>query len=357
MANKYDIAVFIGRLQPPHWGHISVILKGLEEADHVVVLIGSATAPRCHRNPFKYAEREQMLISSIPSSHRDRVIVYPLEDSTYNDAKWIINVQTQVDRACWKLGFTSEPKIALVGHNKDESSFYLKMFPQWDSIEAPNYKGLNSTQVRTNYFSNIGHMWISNADGHKIGDLPQDHIVPTPTKEFLSTFLNTPEYKLICEEYEFVLKYKLSWAHAPYEPTFVTVDAVVTQGGHVLLVRRKASPGKGLWAMPGGFLNPKERIKDAVIRELREETKIKVPDPVLRGSVIDYDFFDDPNRSARGRTITHAFLIKLKDENTLPRVVGSDDADKAKWIQISKIRRDEMFEDHFDIIDNMIARI
>ena len=104
-------------------------------------------------------------------------------------------------------------------------------------------------------------------------------------------------------------------------------------------------------------MNPRERIKDAVIRELREETGIKVPDPVLRGSIVAQDVFDDPNRSSRGRTITHAFLIKLKDEPVLPKIKGMDDADKAKWVALNQVKRDMMFEDHYAIIHNMISRI
>jgi bifunctional NMN adenylyltransferase/nudix hydrolase len=78
-------------------------------------------------------------------------------------------------------------------------------------------------------------------------------------------------------------KYKESWKAAPFPPTFVTVDAVVVQSGHVLLVKRKAMPGAGLWALPGGFLNQEETLLDGAIRELKEETKIKVPVPVLKG--------------------------------------------------------------------------
>ena len=174
---------------------------------------------------------------------------------------------------------------------------------------------------------------------------------------FLKEFRKTPHYQYILSEYEHIRTYKKSWAAAPYPPIFVTVDAVVVQSGHVLVVRRGAAPGKGLWAMPGGFVNQDERIRDAVIRELREETGIKVPDPVLRGSIVEQDVFDDPNRSARGRTITHAFLIKLKDDVALPRVKGMDDADKARWIAIADLRREDFFEDHYDIIQNMIARI
>jgi bifunctional NMN adenylyltransferase/nudix hydrolase len=357
VSKKYDIAIFIGRFQPFHVGHLEVIKQGLEQANHVVVLVGSATSPRCHRNPFTFDERRDMIMSSIDSDCRKRVRVVPLEDATYNDARWINNVQTAAERTAWEIGYTDHLNIALIGHSKDSSSYYLKLFPQWESIEADNYHGLSSTHIRNVYFSNIGHMWVKDADGHKFGDLPQDKVITTPTQKFLSEFLDTEDYKRIRDEYEFIIKYKASWAAAPYKPTFVTVDAIVVQSGHVLLVRRGANPGKGLWAMPGGFINADERIRDAVIRELREETGIKVPEPVLRGSIVCQDVFDDPNRSARGRTITHAFLIKLKDDVVLPRVKGMDDADRAKWVPISALKPNQFFEDHYWIIQSMLARI
>jgi len=130
---------------------------------------------------------------------------------------------------------------------------------------------------------------------------------------------------------------------------------VVVQSGHILLVERKAHPGKGLMALPGGFLNPKEKLKDAVIRELREETRIKVPAPVLTGSIEKVEVFDDPYRSARGRTITHAYLIELSGES-LPKVKGGDDAAKAFWVPFADIRPEMMFEDHYHIISAMVGQ-
>jgi bifunctional NMN adenylyltransferase/nudix hydrolase len=365
MAHKYDMAVFIGRFQPFHLGHRAVIEQGLEQADHVVVLVGSARSPRCHRNPFSFAERKEMILGAFSGEVRDRVIVLPLEDAAYNDAQWVLNVQKQVEQGAWyaglagaTLGTISEKvRVALIGHSKDATSYYLKLFPQWDNIEVSNFRDLNGTLIRSTFFSNIGHMWVKDADGHRAGDLPRDATITGNVREFLEGFIDTPEYKLIRDENEFIRKYRASWASAPYAPTFVTVDAIVVQSGHVLLVRRGANPGKGLWAMPGGFINADERIRNAVIRELREETGIKVPDAVLRGSIVEQDVFDDPNRSARGRTITHAFLIKLRDETALPKVKGMDDADKARWVPISQLKPEDFFEDHYHIVMSMLARI
>ena len=130
------------------------------------------------------------------------------------------------------------------------------------------------------------------------------------------------------------------------------VDAVVIQSGHILMIRRRAEPGRGLLALPGGFLdaNSDRTLEDAMIRELREETCLKVPGPVLRGNIHEVKVFDAIERSTRGRTITHAFCIKLPN-GELPKVKSGTDAASAKWIPISKIDSSQCFEDHYEIIN------
>ena len=140
----------------------------------------------------------------------------------------------------------------------------------------------------------------------------------------------------------------------PYAPTFLTCDAVVVQSGHVLLVKRGANPGKGLWALPGGFVNQNERIQDACMRELREETRLKVPLPVLHGSVKNKEVFDHPDRSLRGRTVTQAFYIELPP-GKLPQVKGGDDAASAKWVPLAFVREEEMYEDHYHILTHFLG--
>ncbi|MDD1607646.1 MAG: NUDIX domain-containing protein, partial [Methylococcaceae bacterium] len=116
-----------------------------------------------------------------------------------------------------------------------------------------------------------------------------------------------------------------------------------------------ARPGKGLAALPGGFISQYERLQDGCIRELREETKLKIPDPVLRGCIKRQHTFDDPHRSARGRTITHAFLIELPAAEDLPKVKGADDAEKAFWLPLADMKPEKMFEDHYFIIRHLLG--
>jgi bifunctional NMN adenylyltransferase/nudix hydrolase len=119
------------------------------------------------------------------------------------------------------------------------------------------------------------------------------------------------------------------------------------------MVERRARPGKGLLALPGGFVDQGEKLVDACLRELREETRLKVPAPVLKGSIKSQQVFDDPHRSARGRTITHAFYMELQPDKTLPKVKGGDDARHALWIPLADLDPTQIFEDHYFIIQEM----
>src|SRR3546814_1739957 len=104
------------------------------------------------------------------------------------------------------------------------------------------------------------------------------------------------------------------------------------------MVKRRGYPGKGLWALPGGFLNHRERVIEAAIREATEETGIDVSKTVLRNALVDTFFEDNPWRSTRGRTITFASIFHLKPtprgrtpaerrkSMALPYVKGMDDA-------------------------------
>ena len=341
MSNKqYDALVYIGRFQPFHLGHKSIIDRALELADRVIIVIGSSNSSRSTRNPFTHQDRVAMIRACYPN-HVNEIQFAHVQDYPYKDSKWISTIQEKVRRRVGSKG--SDAKIGLIGHNKDHSSFYLKMFPQWKSEPAPNYKGIDATTIRETLFRARNNGVI---DGWS-DDVP---------KEVVSWILfwikeNPAIYKQIVDEYQFVSEYKQLWSAAPYPPIFSTVDSIVCQSGHVLMIKRKFAPGKGLWALPGGYVDPNETLLESAIRELREETKIKVPAPVLKGSVVSQHTFDDPHRSQRGRVISTGFYIELPPAKTLPRVAGGDDAAKAKWIPLNDIHPAACFEDHYSIID------
>lgn len=340
MKDRYDTLVFIGRFQPFHNGHKAIVETALEKAKEIVIVVGSSFSARSTHNPFKFQERKEMIKAVFP---QENVKVVPVSDYPYDDNKWVAAVQNAVHGAIATNGWRDfPPKIGLIGHEKDGTSFYLKIFPMWGNVSVPNIDGINATDIRTKLF-----------EGELVDMYNWSDFMSNQAKQVLKPIVNlNKEFETLFQEYQMIKKYKEAWEAAPFPPTFVTVDAVVVQSGHVLLVKRRDMPGKGLWALPGGFLDQGETMLNGAIRELKEETKIKVPVPVLKGSIKEQKTFDAPNRSARGRTITQAFYIELGFDDKLPKVKGGDDAEKAFWVPLSDVVRqqDKFFEDHYHII-------
>jgi bifunctional NMN adenylyltransferase/nudix hydrolase len=348
MTKRYKVAVLIGRFEPFHNGHLANALQALDLAEKVIILVGSSFQPRTPKNPFTYAERKEMINNAIMSArNRANISIHPLRDYKYSNNSWISSVQATVRTASPDV---DDSEIAIMGYDKDDSSWYNHAFPEWKFVSLSGFVEhgsvpIDATKVRELFFE--GHLdYIQGA-------------VPPIILEYMKIYKKSDVYNEMLDEYKFYKDYHKSWASAPFVPVFQTTDAVVIQGGHILLIQRGFSPGKGLWALPGGFINPKERLEDCVIRELVEETKIKVPEIVLRKGITYNEVFDHPDRDLRGRTITSAYLIEL-DGGTgeLPRVKGSDDAKKAKWFKLSEVEEmgEVMYGDHAHIIKTMVAR-
>lgn len=341
MSNKkYDTLVLIGRFQPFHTAHLLLVQRATALADQVIFIVGSAHQPRTYKNPFTFDERKIMIYEATRGMAGPLVFhTEPNPDSLYNDQAWAVRVQALVAKH-------TQPgdKVGIIGHKKDPSSFYLDMFPQWGFEEVELLEPLDATDIRDLYFKRDVNMnFIRN-------------VVPLTTFDFLNKFKETAEYEQVIREREFVANYKKQYASLPYPPIFSTADAVVICSGHVLMVKRRAEPGKGLWALPGGYVNANtdRTVEDAMLRELREETQIKVPAPVLRGSIVRSKVFDAIDRSPRGRIITHAFFVKLPD-GELPKVKGADDAEKAKWVPIASVKSEQCFEDHYEILQHFLG--
>lgn len=334
---KYDTLVLIGRFQPLHNAHLEIIKRATALTHKLVVICGSAKQPRSYKNPFTFDERRQM-IRNATAGLSLQISIEPNIDTIYNDQAWAARVQAIVSRNA------EGGKIGVIGHKKDESSFYLDMFPQWEFVNVEQIEPLGATDIRDLYFKPDVNMNFIKS------------VVPETTVEFLNEFRKTSEYAQIIREREFIANYKKQYASLPYPPVFVTTDAVVICSGHVLMIKRRSEPGKGLWALPGGFLNANtdKSVEAAMLRELKEETGIKVPVPVLKGSIVRSKVFDAIDRSARGRTITHAFQIVLPD-GELPKVKGQDDAEKARWVPIGELDSAVCYEDHYEILQHFVG--
>lgn len=347
---EYDYLVFIGRFEPFHNGHAAVARLALSRARKLIFLIGSADTPRSLRNPWTVAERAVMIQAAL-EGEGERLLIRPLKDHLYNEAHWIAGVQRTVAEAIRADGHDGQATIGLVGMDKDDSSYYLREFPQWPLVDVQHTETLSATELRRYLFE------AGTVDFHGALLMLRGN-VPAPVYAMLEAFRKSgPAYAQLVAEYQFIEQYRAAWKDAPYAPTFVTTDAVVVHSGHVLLVRRRAEPGKGLWALPGGFVGQQQGLLDSCLRELREETRLKIPVPVLKGSLKGQHVFDHPERSQRGRTITHAFHFDFP-AGELPAVRGGDDADKARWIPVSEAldMGPKLYEDHLHILEFFLGR-
>ncbi len=336
-AIEATFGLFIGRFQPPHSTHIAVMLEGLTRVQKLIVVIGSAKNARSTKNPFTADEREQMITDCFEAHGiaRSRFGFVQVRDYFYNEAMWLASVQQGVQSIT-----KGSEDIVLLGHVKDGSSYYLRSFPQWNFSPTDIVSHLNATQIRNALWDNRTDTALES--------------VPTPVAEFLKDFEKTSACTDLRAEYEYIQDYRAQWASAPYPPIFVTTDAVVMKSGFVLVIKRGGHPGKGKLAMPGGFLNPKETLIDGCLRELLEETEMKLDwSKYLKSTQV----FDYPERSLRGRTITHAYHFDL-GLGSLPIVKGSDDAADAHWMPLSEaLAHPELFfEDHHAIIEHFVLR-
>lgn len=144
-----------------------------------------------------------------------------------------------------------------------------------------------------------------------------------------------PDYKLTPDGYAY-----------RYPRAANTSDAIIVgrspQGPHLLLIRRGNEPEKGKWAFPGGFLNMDETTEQCAIRELREETGIRVPSMKLLG------VYSDVDRDPRGRVITTSYYAVINIE---PARRG-DDAAEARWFALDDVP--ELAFDHIQMFVDLM---
>lgn len=330
MRNKKKLGIVIGRFQLFHNGHKFLIDKALKDCDKVFIFIGSSYRSRNIQNPFSFEERREMIQSIYNKSNKIRI--FPLRDYLYDDEVWkeqIFNI------IYYNLGFGYEDyDITIYGHEKDFSSYYLKIFPDFNFKEIGNYKCIHSKNLREFFYL------------QKEKELKK--YIPSKIFDFLD--INLYNFQDIRKEFEYIINYNKQYIDLIYPPIFQTVDNLVISGDKILLIERGGVLGRGNWALPGGFLEINETLIKSAKRELFEETGLEIDDNFLMFK----NTYDNPLRSCLGRMITTCFVWKLDDINT-PIKFG-DDASKVFWVDKQDLAKnsDKFFDDHYSIIFNIL---
>ncbi|MND39685.1 Bifunctional NMN adenylyltransferase/Nudix hydrolase [compost metagenome] len=178
---KFDYLVFIGRFQPFHLAHMQTIEIALQQSHYVVLALGSAQMERNIKNPFLAIEREQMVLSNFSLDEQKRIKFVHVVD-VYNDEKWVKQVKSLVNGV-----IEPNSKVGLIGHFKDESSYYLKLFPEWIMVELDSLKdSISATPMREAYYR---------------GEI-QTEFFPVGTIQFLDEFQKTRIYQQLQQRFE-----------------------------------------------------------------------------------------------------------------------------------------------------------
>ena len=126
----------------------------------------------------------------------------------------------------------------------------------------------------------------------------------------------------------------------------LTADAILIVGDEVLLVQRKHEPYQGKWGLPGGFVDPDEKVMDAAKRELQEETGVE------NVSLTQFGAYGDPGRDPRGRTVSLAYWSLLENK---PAAKAADDAADLAWFPLHELP--DMAFDHEQILADVRSRL
>ncbi len=136
-----------------------------------------------------------------------------------------------------------------------------------------------------------------------------------------------------------------------YPRLMLTVDAVVFrlngEDMEVLLIQRKHDPFEGMWALPGGFVDMDETVEQAVVRELEEETGLRLD------KLKQLFTFSEIGRDPRGRTVSVTFFGITEMDNST--VKGGDDAKDAQWFQLDQLP--DLAFDHIKAVNMAISQI
>ncbi len=344
MSQTYDHAVVIGRFSPCDNGHVERLSKIGGLARRVLILVSDTDKARESRLPWTADEREAMLRAGL-GELASGFVFGRIGDHPYVPAAFAAEVTHQLDVfAQGDIG-----KVCVVSRAVDVRPSALDALPpDWARLTPP--APLDRAAMLDALYGDAASF---------AGLVAQ---VPAAVFEWLQAFRATDTYAAMAEEHRYVEAYKKSWAVAPYPVVFVATDVLAVQADadgvpHILLVRRGGIPGKGQWAMPGGYLDPAEELIDGALRELREETGLTVSDAEIKACLKRVEVFADPDRASRGRVITHNHHFVLP-AGALPVVEGADDAEHALWLPLGDLAalRDQFFEDHYAMIEYMLAR-
>jgi bifunctional NMN adenylyltransferase/nudix hydrolase len=308
----YAASVYIGRFQPFHNGHLNSIISALQKSHRLILVLGGAYLSPSIRGPWSVEERIQMIQSCLTKQQLNRIDFIYVRDRLYCEQLWIQNVKGEVAKL-----IDSHLPIAIIGHEKDSSSYYLKVFPQWVFLETGNFKGINATDIRKSYF--LSENLKSAYDK-----------MPKPISNWLKNYRKKMAFKIIKEKYIYIQKMKLNKK--------LNLNSEVS---NVFILR------KNLFSMPEiedfNQFDPQNSILNEII--------FKNFNNKLNFKLLNQRIFDYSDRYPIGMQKSNTFYFQLNHEN-LPTVLPGKNSEHVEWTLLDDIHllENQIYADHFQIM-------
>lgn len=362
----YDAGLMLGRFQLVTIGHLAGVIAMAEMARICAIGVGSVNQSRDTRNAWTFEERREMWAAAIPAAILPRVRFFGQEDLG-NPLRWASAVENRMNGLLEREGIAEDAPVALFGHRKDATSFYLDDFPSWILEQLPNVDGINASDLRDTYLrmTDFGQ-WADTARGR----------VPAGVVEWLEAFATGDVYQRLAEEASRQDQAAERWnvletaggPGLPHPIIFNDATAVVVQGNRVLLQRKSTFPGKGYWSLPEGPIGEREEPVRAAMRLVFDRTRLDVSETVLRKALKDSWTRTDPHRTTKGRTIAFPSVFQLtpapkgktheerRKSMALPRVRADGNTMFFTFDEVRKMRSN-IYADHAIIIDQALERL
>ncbi|WP_155299477.1 ADP-ribose pyrophosphatase [Deinococcus kurensis] len=244
------LAVYVGRFQPPHAGHLHTMHAALDRSrsGRLLVLLGSANLARSARNPFTPRERAGMIRAALRGMGvpEGRVTLRPLPDE-FDATRWAAHVR-QLART-----EAGDAPVHLTGFEKDASSSYLHWFPDWTLDPSPPVMAeegvLNATAVRRALLER--------------GGVPAH--LPPAVAAFLTRFRDTPTLTRLRAEWVALQAERAAWDGTLRHERLDLHLSRERGEACVWLARRPGPVGAGLWTLPATPLSPEARPVGAAV--------------------------------------------------------------------------------------------
>ncbi len=316
------------------------VRAALALAPRLVLVVRRATAAPSPACPFTAQDRWRWLRDALPADDAARIDLLPLRE-LYDAARELRAIRRALPADAGPVHWL---RAAAPGLDAPA------LPPGWtqqvaaSDPDAPAGQALAALYAAEDPRAQLGH-W-------------QDSLGPAATQVLADWVTGGApgEFERLRTDWRQIAHELRVWSAVPYPVVKVTVDTVVRAAGQVLLVRRGRPPGLGLWALPGGFLEPDEPVLDAALRELHEETGLPVPLADLHAAVRGQRAFTHPRRSQRGRIVTFTVFVDLPHAQA-PPVQGGDDAAEARWVPVEALAGLEarLHDDHFLMLDAFLG--